>query len=79
MGDIFRTKVRNVGTSLGVLLPKEIVKKENVRVGDEVEVSIFRSLPKEERRKLIKKSFGMFRSSRSKLLKFERDRKDREF
>jgi len=42
MAKTFRAKVRNVGTSLGVLIPKEIAEEEKVRKGEEIEVSIMR-------------------------------------
>jgi len=78
MPETFRTKVRTVGTSLGILLPKEILKKENVKVGEEVEVSILRPLSDKERLKIIEESFGMAKKMKGgKLLKFERDRVDR--
>jgi antitoxin component of MazEF toxin-antitoxin module len=78
MGETFRAKVRMVGTSLGVLLPKEILKKENVKLGEEIEISVLRPLSKEERRKIIAESFGMAKKMKGgKLLRFERDRIDR--
>jgi antitoxin component of MazEF toxin-antitoxin module len=78
MPETFRAKVRNVGTSLGVLIPKEIVKNENIETGDEVEVSLFKPLPEELRKKLIEEAFGMFKKmKKGKLPKFERDRRDR--
>jgi len=79
MGEVFRTKVRNVGTSLGVLIPREVAGKENVRVGDDVEINIVRLLSKKEREKIIKQAFGMAKRMGGKPLKFERDRKDHDF
>jgi len=75
MPETFRTKVRTVGTSLGILLPKEILKKENVKVGEDVEVSIIKPMSKKMRAKLVSELFGIAKGSK---LKFERDHKDRE-
>lgn len=79
MSEVFKTKVRNVGTSLGILIPKKIAGKEVVRVGDEVEINIVRILSKKERIKMIEKAFGMAKRMGGKPLKFERDHKDHDF
>ncbi len=68
MVGIFKSKVRNVGTSLGVLLPNEIVKNEKIKIGEQIEISILK-----KNVKLIEKSFGMAKGSS----KFERDHTDR--
>ena len=39
---LFKSKVRRVGTSLGVLIPKEFVEKEKIKEGEEVEVSLLK-------------------------------------
>ena len=71
MSEIFKTKVRHVGTSLGILIPKEITTKEKVKAGEEVQVSI----TKKQDIKAIEKAFGMARGK----LTFKRDHNDREF
>ncbi len=69
MPELFKTKVRKVGSSLGVLIPSEIIEKENIKEGEEVEIGLL----KEGRLKLIKKAFGIAKNSKS----FERDKNDR--
>lgn len=76
MAKTFRTKVRAVGTSLGILLPKEILKKENVKVGEEIEVSIVKPLSKRARTRLVNELFGIAKGAP---IEFQRDHKDREF
>jgi len=79
MPESFKAKVRNVGTSLGVLIPKWIVEADKIRINDEVEVSLVRTLSKDGRKKMIKELFGWAKktSGKKKLPTFERDRKDR--
>ncbi len=69
MSELFKAKVRKVGTSLGVLIPKGIAEQERIKEGQEVEVSLLRQ------RKLegIEKMFGFAKGSKP----FERDRIDR--
>jgi antitoxin component of MazEF toxin-antitoxin module len=69
MARSFRVKVRNVGTSLGVLIPKEIAEEEKVRRGEEIEVSILRRDVKN-----LMKLFGTAKDTRG----FERNRAERE-
>ena len=70
MAKTFRAKVRNVGTSLGVLIPKEIVEEEKVRKGEEVEVSILR--------RNIRDVIRLFGTAKQ-VAEFERDHTEREF
>ncbi len=69
MAELFKAKVRRVGSSLGVLIPKETADKENIREGEEIEVSVLK------KRKLDKlmKLFGSVKGAEP----FERDREDR--
>ena len=68
MGELFKAKVRNVGTSFGILLPARVVKEEKIKLGQEVEVSLLK-----KNLKLIEESFGMDRGASS----FEREHRDR--
>lgn len=79
MGELFKSKVRNIGTSVGILIPKEIVIADKIKVGDEVEVNITKKMTKEEREKMVDELFGIAKrmGRRKKLLQFERDRIDR--
>lgn len=65
----FRAKVRNVGTSLGVLIPKKIAEEEKVRRGEEIEVSILRRDAKD-----LMKLFGTAKDTG----RFERNHAERE-
>lgn len=69
MPELFKAKVRKVGTSLGVLIPKELAKREKIKEGEEVEVGLL----KENRLRLIEKAFGIAKGAKP----FERDRTDR--
>jgi len=35
---MFKAKVRKVGTSLGVLIPREVAEREKIKEGEEVDV-----------------------------------------
>ena len=69
---LIKTKVRAVGTSLGVLIPSEAVRENKLKEGQEIEISIFKRDP--NRLKLIREAFG---SAKGAKFKFERDRSDR--
>ena len=68
VSETFKTKVRNVGTSLGLLIPKEVVNEENLMEGQEIEVSILN-----KNHKFIKESFGIAKGTS----KFKREYIDR--
>lgn len=67
--ETFKTKVRRVGTSLGLLIPKEIAEREGIKEGEEVQVGLL----KKNRLKLIEEAFGIAKGAKP----FERDRTDR--
>ena len=69
MSKLFKAKVRKVGTSLGVLIPKEVAEQEQIREGMEVEVGLLRARKVNE----VLKLFGTARGTKP----FARDRKDR--
>lgn len=69
MSKLFKAKVRKVGTSLGVLIPKEVAEQEQIREGMEVEVGLLRARKVNE----VLKLFGTARGAKP----FARDRKDR--
>ncbi|MAH47807.1 hypothetical protein CMI37_18440 [Candidatus Pacearchaeota archaeon] len=68
MGEVFKAKVRNVGTSFGILLPVSVVREEGIKLGQEVEVSLLK-----KNLRLIRESFGIDKGAS----KFERDHRDR--
>lgn len=69
MAEMFKAKVRKVGTSFGVLIPMEVIAKEGIKEGEDIEVSV---LKKKNLDKLLK-LFGSAKGTEP----FERDRKDR--
>ena len=73
MSELFKAKVRRVGTSLGLLIPKEVVEQEKIKEVQEIELSILKQRKLEEVEEMIEKMFGIAKGSKS----FERDRIDR--
>ena len=69
MSELFKAKARKVGTSIGVLIPKVIAKQEKIKIGEELEIGIF----KRKRLEDIEKMFGIAKGAKP----FERDRIDR--
>ncbi|MBI2147776.1 hypothetical protein HYU19_04865 [Candidatus Woesearchaeota archaeon] len=68
MTQAFTIKIRKIGTSAGVLLPKQQLEDAEVGVGDEIEVAI---LPH-------KKDFSGFGMAKN-FTPFKRDKTTREF
>ena len=52
------SKIRKWGNSFGVLVPKELLKKENFKVNEEVIIKV-------EKKKDISKVFGILRTERT--------------
>lgn len=71
MRELFKTKVRKIGTSFGVLIPKKLMKQQKIKSGDEVEIALL----KKKQIALIEKAFGIAKGSGG----FERDDADRVF
>ena len=70
MGEVFKAKVREVGTSLGILIPKEVANEMKIKKGEEIRVGILKPDTK-----LVEKYFGIDKGSKP----FKRDHIDREF
>ena len=68
MGQIFKAKVREVGTSFGVLIPKDVVSEMKIKKGENIRVSILKTDPK-----TISKYFGIDKGVKP----FERDHTER--
>ena len=68
MVNLFNARVRNVGTSLGILIPKEVIKEEKITEGEEIEVSVLK-----KNLALIKDSFGIAKGTSM----FKREHRDR--
>lgn len=66
---IFRTKVRRIGTSLGVLIPKGYLQSKKMYEGEEVEVGLLKQKGLQE----VLQLFGAARGTKP----FVRDRTDR--
>jgi antitoxin component of MazEF toxin-antitoxin module len=71
MPEAFKAKVRNVGTSLGILIPKSVIDKEKIRSGEKVEITLLKSNGKNIEE--ILKLFGSAKGASS----FKRENKDR--
>lgn len=69
MAELFKAKVRKVGSSFGVLIPMEVMIREKINEGEEIEVSILR----ERKLEAINRLFGSIKNAKP----FERDREDR--
>ncbi len=69
--EIFKARLRRVGGSLGVLVPKDIVRKAHANEGDTIEFAVFHS-GKANSRKL-----GRLAGSFPELKRFHREREDR--
>ena len=69
MSDLFKAKIRRVGTSLGILIPKGIIEEEKIKAGQEVKVSLLKQRKLEEVLRLM----GTAKGARP----FVRDRTDR--
>ena len=69
MTDLFKVRIRKVGTSLGVLIPFERLKEADLVEGDEVELALLSH----------KKDFSGFGIARDYTISFVRDKKVRDF
>lgn len=69
MAELFKAKVRHVGSSLGILIPMGIIKKESIREGNEIEIAILKKDVK-----LLEEAFGSVKNPK---FKFKRDTRNR--
>lgn len=68
MPHVFKVKIRKIGTSLGVLLPKQMLVEEKIVEGDEVEMALLN-----RRKELINKLVGVAKGAGP----FKRDKTNR--
>ena len=68
MAELFVSKVRPIGSSLCVIIPNEIVKKEHLKAGRELRLSIINPNFKE-----LERLMGSVKNAKP----FQRDRRDR--
>lgn len=69
MTETIRVKLRQIGSSVGVLIPREQLRIANVDVGDEMEIALLTH----------KKDFSGFGMAKNFKIPFTRDKKTREF
>ena len=67
--EVFEGKVRRVGTSLGFLIPKEVVSHDKIKEDEQIKVAILK-----KDTSLIDKMFGSVKTK-----PFRRNHKDRVF
>jgi antitoxin component of MazEF toxin-antitoxin module len=68
--ELFESKVRQVGSSLGVLIPKEVAVADKIKKDETVKVAILKKNPAAP-----EKYFGLAKGAKP----FKRDRSDRVF
>ena len=69
MSELFTAKIRKIGTSVGILIPKGIIEKEKMKIGEEMQFSVL----KQKRLEEIEKMFGIAKGAKP----FRRDHGDR--
>lgn len=72
MGEIFESTIRPLGSSACVLIPKEQLEAEGLKIGDKIEVALLRHRDPAE----VDEAFGMAKNFTEP---FVRDKKTREF
>ena len=70
MNELFRAKIRKIGSSLGIIIPKEQMMAMSVSEGDEVEIALF----KRRTSKAIEEGLGMAKEFK---IPFKREKEDR--
>ena len=69
MEQIFKVKIRRIGSSVGVLIPKRMIKQNKIKMGDEVEMVLL----KKNRIDAIEKAMGIAKGAGP----FRRENSDR--
>ena len=72
MAEVFEATVRKVGTSLGLLIPKEIINEEKIKEGEKVKVGLLKKRTHRELRE-VSSLFGSAKGTKP----FKRDHIDR--
>ena len=76
MSRVFQGKVRRVGNSLAVIIPKEVLEEIGADEGDNVKVSIvYRQDQTKKKRGILESVAGIYPNAKP----FVRDRSDRSF
>jgi antitoxin component of MazEF toxin-antitoxin module len=71
MSTVFEGKVRRLGNSMAVIIPKEILEETGAKEGDVVKLSV--PIPKQRRKEVFKKIAGIDAGARP----FTREKSDR--
>jgi len=71
MSTVFEGKVRRLGNSMAVIIPKEVLEETGAREGDVVKLSV--PIPKQKRKAALRKIAG----SNPKSEPFIREKRDR--
>jgi len=71
MSSVFEGRVRRLGNSLAVIIPKEILKETGLKEGDMLKLSLLISVQK--RKEAFRKMAGIDKGS----TRFERDNRER--
>ncbi len=72
MSEIFSVKVRKIGSSAGVIMPKDQLDSMKIEIGDEIDISVLKHRNPAD----IEAFFGIAKDFKHK---FERDKTAREF
>ena len=67
---MFKAKLRNIGTSFGVIIPMNTITQNKLKEGEEIELLILN-----KNKKIIDESFGIDKGNIT--FKFVRDKSDR--
>ena len=71
MSTVFEGRIRRLGNSLAVIIPKEILDETGAREGDTLKLSLL--VPSEKRKEAFRKMAGIDEGAS----RFERDKRDR--
>lgn len=71
MSRVLTGKLRRVGNSVAVIVPKELLEESGAREGDEITLAI--SIPKTKREKYLDQIIGLDKGKKP----FQRERNDR--
>lgn len=72
MAEVFEAKLRKVGNSLGVIIPKEVIEAAGLKEGDTIQISIISS-HLEDRNRILRSIAGTCKGAEP----FEREKEDR--
>jgi len=75
MVEVFRVKLRQIGNSVGLLIPQEQIIAIDMNIGDEVDIALIKPKSKEELMKTVKQTFGIAKNAKD----FTRDKDSRAF